>query len=85
MGKYEKILADVMSGKCDHNIHFDDLRYVIEHSGFIREHISGSHHIYSFKDVVELIDIQPDKNDHSMAKAYQVKQVRKFFDRYLEV
>lgn len=83
--KAEKILKEVLSGKSDHSIRFDDLRYLLEYLGFDLRRISGSHHIYSFEDVVELIDIQPDKNDHSKAKSYQVKQVRRFIYNHQEV
>lgn len=85
MGKYEKISQDVMSGRKDGNINFNELCNLLERLGCKLERISGSHHIFSYKDVVELIDLQPDKKDHSKAKAYQVKQVRKFIERYLEV
>lgn len=85
MGKYEKISQDVMSGRKDGNINFNELCNLLARSGCKLERISGSHHIFSYKDVVELIDLQPDKKDHSKAKAYQVKQVRKFIERYLEV
>lgn len=46
---------------------------------------SGSHHIFSYRDVIQLMDLQPDKKDHSKAKAYQVKQVRRFINQYMEV
>lgn len=85
MGKYEKILQDVMSGRKDGNINFNELCNLLERLGCKLERISGSHHIFSYKDVVELIDLQPDKKDHSKAKVYQVKQVRKFIEQYLEV
>jgi hypothetical protein len=35
--------------------------------------------------IVELIDLQPDKKDHSKAKIYQVQQVRNFIEKYMEV
>lgn len=35
-----------------------------------------------YPGVAELIDLQPDKKDHSKAKKYQV---RKFIEKYLEV
>lgn len=85
MGKYEKVYDDVMNGRKDGNINFSELCNLVERLGCKLERISGSHHIFSYKDVVELIDLQPDKKDHSKAKAYQVKQVRKFIQSYLEV
>lgn len=74
-----------MSGKQDQNIKFNDLCKILEFLGLTLERISGSHHIFSYPGVLELIDLQPDKKDHSKAKAYQVKQVRKFIEKYLEV
>ena len=85
MGKHEKILADVLSGKKDGNIRFTDICGLLENLGFNLERISGSHHIYSYEGIIELIDLQPDKRDHSKAKKYQVKQVREFIRRYIEV
>lgn len=84
MGKYEKILQDVLNGRKDGNINFNDLCNLLENLGLNLERIAGSHHIFSYKSVPELIDLQPDKKDHSKAKSYQVKQVRKFIEKYLE-
>ncbi len=83
--RYEKILKDVLAGDKDGNIKFDDLCYLLEKLGFTLNRISGSHHIYSYKNIIELIDLQPDKGDHSKAKKYQVRQVRQFIIKYLEV
>jgi predicted RNA binding protein YcfA (HicA-like mRNA interferase family) len=85
MGKYEKLLQYVLSGQKDGNINFIELCNLMEKLGFKLERISGSHHIFSYKNIIELIDLQPDKKDHSKAKIYQVKQVRKFLIKYLEV
>jgi predicted RNA binding protein YcfA (HicA-like mRNA interferase family) len=85
VGKYEKVLQDVLSGSKDGNINFNDLCNLLEKLGCKLERISGSHHIFSYNQVVELIDLQPDKKDHSKAKIYQVKQVRKFIEKYMEV
>jgi predicted RNA binding protein YcfA (HicA-like mRNA interferase family) len=85
MGKYEKVLEDVLSGKKDGNINFNELCTLLEKLGCKLERISGSHHIFSYGNVTELIDLQPDKKDHSKAKIYQVKQVRKFIEKYMEV
>lgn len=85
MGKHDKILQDVLSGRSDGNINFNDLCRLLEHLGLSLERIAGSHHIFAYKNVPELVDLQPDKKDHSKAKIYQVKQVRKFIEKYLEV
>jgi hypothetical protein len=44
-----------------------------------QERIRGDHHIYSKEGMVEIINLQPIG---SMAKAYQVKQVRQIIVRY---
>lgn len=85
MRKYDKILEDILSGKKDYNINFNELCKLLNNLGFILERISGSHHIFSYKDISQLVDIQPDKKDHSKAKAYQIRQIRKFIKEYLEV
>lgn len=85
MGKYEKILQEILSGSKDGNINFNELCNLLERLGCKLERISGSHHVFSYDSVVELIDLQPNKNDHSKAKSYQVRQVRKFIKKYMEV
>ncbi len=85
MSKYDKILEDIFTGKKDNNINFNELCGFLERLGFKLERISGSHHIFSYENIVELIDIQPDKRERSKAKAYQVRQIRKFIEKYLEV
>lgn len=74
-----------MGGKQDQNIRFHDLCKLLENLGFSLERVSGSHHIFAYPGIIELIDLQPDKKDHSKSKPYQVKQVRTFIKRYLEV
>ena len=82
MGKRDKLLDEILSGQKDHSIRFDDICNLLENLGFTLERISGSHHIFSYDGIMELVDLQPDKSDHSKAKAYQVRQVRSFILRY---
>jgi len=72
MGKYEKLLLQILRGSSDRNIPFDDLCKLLESMGFERR-IRGSHHMFSKEGVEELINLQRmgDK-----AKSYQVRQVR---------
>ncbi len=72
MGKYEKLLLKIISGKADANIEFEELRNLLKHLGF-EERIKGSHHIFRKESVAEKINIQ---QDGSKAKPYQVKQAR---------
>jgi hypothetical protein len=74
----DKTLARVLSGSCDENIRFNDLCGVLEALGFI-ERIKGSHHVFWKSGVDEILNLQPRG---SMAKAYQVKQVRNVIVRY---
>ena len=71
MSKYDDILSDVLSGKKDNNIRFNDLCGLLDNMGF-RCTIRGDHFIYR-RDDTPIINIQPNGNK---AKAYQVKQVR---------
>lgn len=76
--KSEKIREKVLLGESDANIDFDDLRKLLNGLGFA-ERIKGSHHMFTRKDVEEIINIQPKGNK---AKAYQVKQVRNLILKY---
>ena len=67
-----KILDRVLRGASDANIRFDDLRRVLKRLGF-EERIRGDHHIFTRDGVEEILNLQPRG---SLAKAYQVKQVR---------
>jgi virulence-associated protein VapD len=72
MGKYEKLLLQILRGASDANIAFDDLRRLLLSLGFV-ERTRGSHHIFRKEGIEEKINLQRDKNK---AKAYQVRQVR---------
>ena|ERR1039457_3944091 len=57
---------------------FNELRTLLLGLGFA-ERIKGSHHIFTREDIAEILNLQPQD---SMAKPYQVKQVRKLLVRY---
>jgi hypothetical protein len=59
-------------------IRFNDLRALLRRLGFA-ERIKGSHHIFTRERVDEILNLQPKG---SMAKPYQVKQVRKVLVHY---
>ena len=59
-------------------IRFDDLRALLRRLGFA-ERIKGSHHIFTREGVDEILNLQPRG---SMAKPYQVKQVRRVLVQY---
>lgn len=78
MSKREKLLIQILSGTSDANIPFNSLYSLLQYFGFMVR-IKGSHHIFSRNDVEEILNIQPVG---SLAKAYQVKQVRNIFLKY---
>ena len=67
------ILDKVLSGLSDRNVRFEDLRKLVVSLGF-DERIKGDHHIFTKKEVIEIINLQPLGD--GKAKAYQVRQVR---------
>jgi len=74
----ESVLVRVLRGSSDAGIRFDDLRGLLRRLGFV-ERIKGSHHIFTRDGVDEILNLQPRG---SMAKPYQVKQVRKVAVQY---
>lgn len=72
MGKYDKLLLQILRGTSDANMAFDDLCQLLRRLGF-EENIRGSHHNFRKEGVAEKINLQ---RDGAKAKAYQVKQVR---------
>ena len=82
MSKHEKKLQAILRGTSDTNIQFSDLCAVLEILGF-QCRKKGDHHIYFKEGIQEIINLQPKG---SMAKPYQVKQVRNIILKYkLEV
>ena len=77
MGKYEKLLLQILQGSSDRNIPFDNICKLLEGMGF-EMRIRGSHHMFSKDGVEELINLQRmgDK-----AKPYQIRQIRQIFMR----
>ena len=78
MGKYEKLLFQILRGTSDSNIAFDDLRQLLLRMGF-EERRRGSHHIFRKERIEEKINLQ---RDDGKAKAYQVRQVRTVILKY---
>jgi predicted RNA binding protein YcfA (HicA-like mRNA interferase family) len=74
----ESVLLRVLRGSSDANIRFSELCALLARLGF-SERIKGSHHIFTREDVVEILNLQPR---NSLAKPYQVKQVRKVLVQY---
>lgn len=78
MGKYDKLLFQILRGTSDANIAFDDLRQLLLRLGF-EENKRGSHHIFRKEGVEEKINLQ---RDDSKAEVYQVRQVRTVILKY---
>jgi predicted RNA binding protein YcfA (HicA-like mRNA interferase family) len=78
MGKYEKLLTQILRGASDANIAFDDLCQLLKRLGF-EERIRSSHHLFRKAGVEEKINLQREGNK---AKPYQVRQVRGVIIKY---
>jgi hypothetical protein len=78
MGKYDKLLFQILRGTSDANIGFDGLRQLLLRLGF-EERRRGSHHTFRKEGIEEKINLQ---RDDSKAKAYQVRQVRTVILKY---
>ena len=78
MSRHARTLQRVLQGTADSNVHFADLRSLLLSLGF-EERIKGSHHILFRTGVEEILNLQALG---SLAKAYQVKQVRGVILRY---
>lgn len=78
MGRYEKLLSELLRGKSDANIEFDELCQLLRRLGF-EERVRGSHHIFRKSGVEERINLQ---REGRKAKAYQTRQVRTVIVKY---
>jgi len=76
--KYRKLVARILDGASDANIHFEELCALLKNLGF-EMRVKGSHHIFRKEGVMEKINLQCEG---SMAKPYQVKQVRNVIVKY---
>lgn len=78
MTRREKLVADVLSGRADANIDFDDLGELLLGCGFV-ERTKGSHHLFRKPGIEERVNLQRDGRN---AKPYQGKQVRGVILKY---
>jgi len=78
MSRPEKVLLQILRGKSDANILFQDLCHLLHSLGF-EMRVKGSHHIFRKAGVEEKINLQKDGNK---AKPYQVRQVRNVILKY---
>ncbi len=78
MGKYEKLLEQILRGKGDANVDFDELCQLLRRLGF-EQRVRGSHHLFTKQGIEEKINLQ---KDYGKAKVYQVRQVRSVILKY---
>jgi predicted RNA binding protein YcfA (HicA-like mRNA interferase family) len=74
----ESVLVRVLRGTSDAGIRFHDLCTLLRRLGFT-ERVKGSHHIFIRDGIDEILNVQPKG---TMAKPYQVKQVRRVLVQY---
>ena len=78
MAQKEKLLEQILSGRADANVEFNDLLSLLDRLGF-KERIRGGHHIFTREGVEEILNLQPKG---AKAKVYQVRQVRRVILKY---
>ena len=78
MGKHEKLILKILSGRQDASVHFSETISLLHALGFSLR-VKGSHHIFYREGIEEIINIQPDG---SKAKPYQVRQIRGLIAKY---
>jgi len=78
VSKYDKLLTQILHGRSDANVPFDDLCQLLRRLGF-EERVRSSHHIFRKDGVEERVNLQ---HDGSKAKVYQVRQVRSIILKY---
>ncbi|MDR1099964.1 MAG: type II toxin-antitoxin system HicA family toxin [Treponema sp.] len=78
MGKHEKLIQKILSGRQDQSINFSEMVSLLLSFGF-SQRIKGDHHIFYCEGIVEIINIQPDG---AKAKPYQVRQIRELIVKY---
>ncbi len=71
------MLQKLLSGS--KNIRFSEIVSCAEIFGFKLDRINGSHHIFIYPDVSELLNLQ---NVEGKAKPYQIKQLLKIIEKY---
>ena len=79
MGKIEKLLDKILDKRFDNNFSFNDLCKIADYYCF-KKRIKGGHFIYTFEEIPEIINLQPDSN--GKAKIYQVNQMRNLILKY---
>ena len=79
MARHRKLLAHLLDRRRERNFRFDDLRTLLRSLGFAERVTGGSHHIFARDGIPEILNLQPRG---TLAKAYQVRQVRDVVLKY---
>ena len=74
----DRLLRRIRDGNSDANIRFSEFLRLLTRLGF-EERIRGSHHIFIRPDIRDEINVQPIRGQ---VKPYQVRQVRRIFEKY---
>jgi hypothetical protein len=78
MPQTSNLLDQILSGRSDANVRFNDLLGLLRSLDF-EERIRGSHHIFTREGIEEILNLQPKG---AKAKVYQVRQVRRVILKY---
>lgn len=78
MGKWDKLIEQILRGTSDASIPFDDLCRLLIRLGF-EKRTRGSHNVFRREGIQEKPNLQRSGRN---AKPYQVRQVRDIIVRY---
>jgi predicted RNA binding protein YcfA (HicA-like mRNA interferase family) len=76
--KRKKLLKRLSEGNLK-NVAFGDMVAMVEGFGFQLIRTSGSHHIFTHRDVSELVNLQDAKGE---TKPYQIRQFLRLVEKY---
>lgn len=80
MGKKDKLYKKAKESP--RNLTFSELCILAQYVGFEFRNQTGSHRVYKHPTINKMINLQPDKQDKSKAKKYQIKQLIAIIDDY---
>ena len=80
MSKKDKILKKAKDSP--ENLTFNELCSLAEYAGFEFRNQTGSHKIFKHPTIKKMLNLQPDKNDKSKAKKYQIKQLVSYIEDF---
>ena len=78
MGKHEKLINRILSGRQDASVSFSEVVSLLQAFDFTLR-MKGSHHVFYREGIEEILNLQPDG---SKVKPYQVKQIRNLMVKY---